>query len=179
MRLYFNDDVDSDLAAIFVFLEGIGFNDSRKKMAIDVVKIRSILNGIRQDFPHKDGVEKASIFKKVAAFMVYFIAEKPIQSDITGIPNIPEEISRIPNHINTLIALFIAFAALHGASIHYEDGSEKTLSNKIKLSKHSFVDLIDALSSSSPVAHFKIASVFLEQLAYKSNPDCQYETFDF
>lgn len=179
MRLCFNEDLDTDLTAILAFLEGVGFNDSVKKMAIDVVKIRSILNGIRQDFPHNGGLANASIFKKVATFMVYFISEKPIQSGITGIPNIPEEISRISNHVNILIALLIAFTALHGASIHYVDGNEKKLVKKIVLSKHSFIDLIDALSGSTPVTHFKILSVFLEQLAYKSNPECQYETFDY
>lgn len=179
MRLCFNENLDTDLAAILAFLEGVGFNDNVRKMAIDVVKIRSILNGIRQDFPHNGGLVNASIFKKVATLMVYFISEKPIQSDITGIPNMPEEISRISNHVNTLIALLIAFTALHGASIHYKDGSEKNLVNKIALSKHSLIDLIDALSSSTPATHFKISSVFLEQLAYKSNPECQYEPFNY
>lgn len=174
MRLYFNESVNDDLACILVFLEGVGFNNNSKKMAIDVGKLRSILNGIRQDFPHKDGMEKASIFKKAATFMVYFISEKPIQSDITGIQDIPEDISVFPNHINTLIAIFIAFASLHGASIHKADGEEKKLANKIAISKHSFIDLVEAFSTATPSTHFKMAAVLLEQLAYKSNPDCQY-----
>lgn len=175
MRLYFNDDVNEDLSSILVFLEGIGFNDSQKRMAIDISKIRSILNGVRQDFPHKDGMSKASIFKKVANFIVYFVSERPIQSDITGIIKMPSEIAEIPNHINTLMAVFIAIAALHEAIIHGENGEEKKLINKIKLSKHSFVDIIDALSSSTPNTHFKLVSVLLEQLTYKSNPECQYD----
>lgn len=173
MRLCFNDDVNDDLTTLLAFLEGIGFNNSNKKMSIDIPKIRSILNGVRQDFPHKDGMENASIFKKVATFMVYFISEKPIQSDIAGIPNMPSDISKIPNHINTLIGILIALAALHEAVIH-RDGKEMKLVNKVQLSTHSFVDLVDALSNSTPNTHFKMASVFLEQLAYKSNPDCQY-----
>ena len=60
MRLCFNENLDTDLAAILAFLEGVGFNDNVRKMAIDVVKIRSILNGIRQDFPHNGGLVNAS-----------------------------------------------------------------------------------------------------------------------
>lgn len=174
MRLYFNENVNDDLKSVLAFLEGVGFNTENKRMAIDISKLRSILNGIRQDFPHKDGIDKASIFKKVATFMVYFISEKPIQSDITGIANIPEDISVFPNHINTLIAIFIAFESLHGALIHCATGDEKTLHHKIEISKHSFIDIVDALSTATPNTHFKMASVLLEQLAYKTNPDCQY-----
>lgn len=175
MRLYFNENVNDDLTCILAFLEGVGFNDSNKRMAIDISKLRSILNGIRQDFPHKDGIDKASIFKKVATFMVYFISDKPIQSDIAGLQNIPEDISVFPNHINTLVAIFIAFEALHGALIHCTNGTEKKLDHKIEISKHSFVDLVDALSTATPSTHFKMASVLLEQLAYKTNPECQYQ----
>ncbi len=178
MRICFNDDVDDDLATILAFLEGIGFNTSIKKMSIDILKIRSILNGIRQDFPHKDGIEKASIFKKVATFMVYFISEKPIQSDIASIPNMPTEISAITNHINTLIAVLIAFSALHEATIHGADGTEKKLINRLQLSKHSLIDIIESLSNAAPNTHFKMASVLLEQIAYKTNPECQYKTFE-
>ncbi len=174
MRLNFNDNVQDDLLSILAFLEGVGYNHEGESISIDIPKLRSILNGIRQDFPHKDGLEKASIFKKVATFMVCFIAERPIQSKITSIGSMPAELFVISNHINTLVALFIGFAALHGASIHYSDGTTKLISNKIKLSKHSFVDLVDALSAATLTTHFKMASVLLEQLVYKSNPDCQY-----
>lgn len=174
MRLHFNDDVNEDMFSILAFLNGIGFNDANQNMSIDISKIRSILNGVRQDFPHKDGLQKASIFKKVANFVVYFISERPIQSDIPSI-KLPPEISSIPNHVNTLIALFIAIAALHEATIHSDGGDEKLLTNKIQLSTHSFIDLVEALSSAAPNTHFKLVSVLLEQLAYKSNPECQYQ----
>lgn len=174
MRLYFNENVNDDLTSVLAFLEGVGFNEKNKTMAIDVSKLRSILNGIRQDFPHKDGMDEASIFKKVATFMIYFITEKPIQSDIAGIENIPEDISVFPNHINTLIAIFIAFESLHDALIHCATGGDKKLNNKIEISRHSFIDMVDALSTATISTHFKMASVLLEQLAYKTNQECQY-----
>jgi hypothetical protein len=174
MRIHFNDDVNEDIVSILAFLDGLGFNEAQQRMAIDISKIRSILNGVRQDFPHKDGLQNASIFKKVANFVVYFISERPIQSDVPSI-DLPEEISSIPNHVNTLVALFIAIAALHEATIHGMDGEEKQLKNKIELSKHSFIDLVEALSSATPNTHFKLVSVLFEQLAYKSNPECQYQ----
>lgn len=175
MKLYFNENVTDDLKAILAILEGIGFNENDMTMAIDISKLRSILNGIRQDFPHKDGIDKASIFKKAATFMVYFIAEKPIQSEITGIKNIPAGISASPNHINTLVAIFIAFESIYGALIHCEKEGDKKISNRITISQHSFIDIVDALSTATPSTHFKMASVLLEQLAYKSNPECQYQ----
>ena len=175
MKLYFNESVTDDLKAILAFLEGIGFNERDVTMAIDISKLRSILNGIRQDFPHKDGVDQASIFKKAATFMVYFIAEKPIQSEITGIKNIPAGIAASPNHINTLIAIFIAFESIYGALIHCTTGADKKINNRIAISQHSFIDIVDALSTATPPTHFKMASVLLEQLAYKSNPECQYQ----
>jgi len=33
---------------------------------------------MRQDFPHDDGLEKASPFKKAATFACFFISEKPV-----------------------------------------------------------------------------------------------------
>jgi hypothetical protein len=175
MKLYFNQNTTDDLKAILAFLDGVGFNNDGMSMAIDIPKLRSILSGIRQDFPHKDGVDGASIFKKAATFMVYFIAEKPIQSEISGIQNIPADIAASPNHINTLIAIFIAFESLYGALIHCTTGDEKKLNNRIVISQHSFIDIVDAMSTATPNTHFKMASVLLEQLAYKSNPECQYQ----
>lgn len=174
MRLFFNDDINDDMLAVLAILEGMGFNEKERMMDVDISKIAAILKGIRQDFPHKDGLEKASVFKKVATFLVYFVSEKPILSEIPGAENLPQGILEIKNHVNTLAAILISFAALHEAMIHGQDGQEKCLTTKIRLSRHSLIDLVDALSYATPHSHFKIVAVLLEQLAYKSNPGCQY-----
>jgi hypothetical protein len=183
MRLSFNENSTDDLKAILAFIEGLSTNNDNLSTAININKLQSILSGIRQDFPHGDGIKgvnKASIFKKIATFTVYFIAEKPIASDKIAGLNIPDEISRIPNHLNTLVAVLIAFSCIHNSTIHNEDGTIKTtLANKIKLSEHSFIDIVDALSTATPSTHFNMLSVLLEQLAYKTNPECQYSTKEF
>lgn len=179
MRLNFNENHHEDIKCILAFIEGIGFNPDKNTTAINVAKITSILSGIRQDFPHKDGMEKASIFKKAATLMVYFISEKPIESDEVGNLVFPNELKIIPNYLNTVIAVFIAFALLHNATIARSDGAEINLTHKIKLSKHSFIDMIDALSNATFATHFKMASVLLEQLVYKTNIECQYEVFEW
>ena len=71
------------------------------------------------------------------------------------------------------MAFEIALEALHGARLQRKDG-EFILKNKIALSNHSYIDIIEALSKITPVAHFSLVSVLLEQLAYKTNSDCQY-----
>jgi hypothetical protein len=48
MRIHFNDDVNEDIVSILAFLDGLGFNEAQQRMAIDISKIRSILNGVRQ-----------------------------------------------------------------------------------------------------------------------------------
>jgi hypothetical protein len=43
----------------------------------------------------------------------------------------------------------------------------------IKLSTHSYIDIIQALSSVTPVVSFHLVAVLLEQLIYKENPNLQ------
>lgn len=51
------------------------------------------------------------------------------------------------------------------------------MENKIALSRHSYVDITDAFTGATPVTAFKLVTVLFEQMAYKTNPGCQYETF--
>ena len=178
MRLTFNENLDEDLTAILVFLEGVGYNEGKNPVAVNVSKLTSILSGIRQDFPHDDGMDKASIFKKAVTFLVYFVAEKPLEDEKIGKLNIPKEIQKIPNSLNTLLAFLIAINLINNSQIEHPDGTSKELTNKIKISKHSLIDIIDALSNATPATHFKMCAVLLEQLAYKSNCECQYEVFE-
>ena len=120
--------------------------------------------GMRQDFPHADGIKQASPFKKAANFVCYWVAAKPI----TVVPP-PLE------NINEIFALMVAVESLHGATL----GEKKVLENRIQLSKHSLVDIVESLVAITPQSHFKLVSVMLEQMAYKSNPTCQYPYVEF
>ena len=83
------------------------------------------------------------------------------------------ELAGIRNHQNAIIAFNLAIKALEGAVIHRQDG-DVALNNPIQISKHSYTDIICALSNISPVTGFQLVTVLLEQLAYKTNPKCQY-----
>jgi hypothetical protein len=50
-----------------------------------------------------------------------------------------------------------------------------SIKNPIELSKHSYIDIIDALNDITLQRSFKLVAVLLEQLVYKSNRKLQYD----
>jgi hypothetical protein len=163
------EDVINVLAFIDKFTSGLGVNG----IEIDTRIIEGVVKSCKLDFPCKDGIEKASAFKKVANFICFFIAERPI---IEPFPKeiIGENLAKIENHQNAIVAFELAKMVLHGAHITREDG-EFNVKHEIKVSAHSYIDIIESLASITPSLHFKMVAVLLEQLVYKSNPDCQYD----
>lgn len=127
---------------------------------------------VRPDFPHKDGIEKASPFKKAANFFVWFVAAKPVLDEFPE-TIITSELKAIPNHQNVIIAYHIVVDCLHGAEIH-KNGEVVKLENKIKVSSHFFHDFVETYSAAIPAQDFKPASLLFEQLAYKANPKAPY-----
>jgi len=178
MKILFNDEPSEDVVTILAFIEGLASEFCPVNgISIDVQKIESIVQGIRRDFPHNDGLIESSAFKKVANFISYFVAERPILESFKE-SNLDSDILKINNYENSIVALLIGLSALHNAVI-YQNGKTVSLDNPIELSKHSFIDLIDALANISPQAHFKLLTVLLEQLSYKTNPHCQYPVTKF
>lgn len=179
MKILYNDDnVIIDTISLLKYI-----NEYTKALGVQGVTIddricEGILAGMRVDFPHVDGLEKASAFKKMANFMAYFIAEQPIQNPFPA-SAIGEALAKIPNHQNSIVALQVAIEGLHGAKILDENGKTLcTLCNRIQVSMHSYCDIIEALQRISPATHYKLVTVLLEQMAYKVNPGCQYELLD-
>lgn len=163
-----NTDIIILLLHINDFTKGLGIQE----VTIDPDVCMGVLQGMRQDFPHKEGRDKASAFKQVANFVTFFVAAKPI---LNPFPEsvIGDKLAAISNHQNAMVALQVAIDSLHGAVIK-KDSEIRRLDKRIQLSRHSYTDIVDALSDATPVTHFKLVTVLLEQLAYKSNPDCQY-----
>jgi hypothetical protein len=128
---------------------------------------------LRPDFPHKDGIEKASPFKKAANFFVWFVAAKPILDEFPD-SIITSDLKRIVNHQNVILAYHMAVDCLHGAQLH-KNGGRITLDRKIRVSQHFFHDFVEAYSAATPVSDFKQVSLLFEQLAYKANPGASYE----
>lgn len=162
------NDLLNVLAALDGFSEGFGLSD----LTVDIDKVEAILKGMRQDFPAQGGSAAASPFKKAANFLCYFVAEGPVKNPFSA-STVGGEIGRINNHQNAMAGLHIAIDALHNATIHRKDGAV-TLSGRIQLSKHSYVDTIQALAKIQPISHFHLVSVFLEQLCYRFNPNASY-----
>lgn len=165
------DGVYSDVTNILTFITSyfaqFGVSDHR----VDVQAIESVVRNMRRDFPHVGGLEEASPFKKAANFVCWFVAEKPVGTPLPA-DKVGKDLSR---NTNAVLALSIAIESLHEAVLKWRrDGSEHVLKNRITLSKHSFVDIVEALAAGSPITSFKFVSVLLEQMAYKTNPDCQY-----
>lgn len=177
MRIFFNQEPEDDVISILTFIEGFASEFCEEPIVIDSIKIEAIVQGMRNDFPHTDGMDNASVFKKAAHFITWFVAERPIMESFKN-PALPSNILKINNYENSVVALLIGFAAIHGAEIHQNEKVIQ-LTNPIELSEHSFTDLVDAASSISPSIHFKLLAMLLEQLAYKTNPQCQYDVKPF
>ncbi len=159
------DGAKDDYRIVVAYLAGFDAQYPEVRTNLDLDGIMGVMRGMRQDFPHTGGILAASPFKLAANFACNWVARKPVLMDPEPFP-----------HVNGTLALEIARDSLHGATIERSDGTVKVLSNRIELSRHSLMDIAEALNSTSPVVGFKLVSVLFEQMAYKNNPDCQYPT---
>lgn len=162
------DDYFNVLSAMDGFAEGFGIT-----LDIDLQAVESVVRGMRHKFPARGGSEMASPFKKAANFLCYFVSEGPVKSPFAE-SIVGANIARIDNHQNAVLGLYIAFEALHYATIWRRDGTVVVLENKISMSGHSYCDTVQACHRLTPVSHFHLVSVFLEQLCYRTNPDAAY-----
>lgn len=170
--LFFNSQ--EDLVYTLQFINYFTKSIDVTSVDIDIRKLQEIIAIAKEDGHYaKGGAEKASVFRKLASFTSYFVAERPIVNAFP-VEKIGEDLHSISNHQNAIMALHIAIDSLHGAKIHRNDGVF-TLDNKIKLSQHSHVDIVDALTGVTPSSGMKLVSVLLEQMAYRQNCTCEYQ----
>lgn len=168
----YNDDPLQDTINVLKFINEFTKGFGTGPAVLDTVIIEEVIQNIRTDFPHEGGIEKASAFKQIAFFMCHFIEARPI---IEPFPvEIVQRLARVDNHQNAIIAFGIAEEALHCSKIERKDGA-LDIKIRIAYSKHSYVDIIEALSSITR-EHYQLVSVLLEQLVYKTNPQCQYKS---
>ncbi|MDA8172136.1 MAG: hypothetical protein M0Z48_09970 [Nitrospiraceae bacterium] len=159
-------DPHTDLLNVLAFINDFSKTIGVKNLDIDTNRIRAIISGAVHDGDYS--VSTASPFKKLAAFVAYFVAERPMLAPLPL-----EKFRNIENHQNAIFALEIAIDSLYGAKIHRRDG-EFTLRNKIELSEHSYIDIVEAISSVTPMSGKKLVAVLLEQMCYRRNPECEY-----
>jgi len=177
VRLLFNETVVDDLVNLLAFIDQFAEGAGLGKIEVEPRLIESVLRGMRQDFPCQQGIDEASVFKKVANFALYFVSIQPIVRPFPA-KVIGEDLANIRNHQNGIVALIIALKALEGAVIH-QKAQTITIQHPIELSHHSYVDIVNAISLATPLTGYLLLTVLFEQLTYKTNPDCQYEPFSF
>jgi hypothetical protein len=141
-----------------------------KQINIDSNAIVGILAALAQDFPYPPGSDKASPFKKVAAFTANFVAAKPIQT-----PFPVEQFGTMATKQNAIIAYALSIDALHGAELQRRDGKKIILTERIVVSHHYWQDLITVIQDCVLSQHFQMLSLVYESLAYRWNPTASYE----
>jgi len=166
----------SNLASIAVYLNAFsnGLGLGKGALQINTEALMQVINCLSpNEFPHVDGLDKASPFKKAANFFVWFVCCKPIVNSLPA-EIIGQKLHSIENHQNVILAYHIAVDALHEATLQRCDGKSITLTNRIRVSEHFFVDFVEAFCVSVPSQNFKVASLLFEQLSYKVNPSASY-----
>lgn len=171
-RLLYNPEDLEDVLIVLKFIDSYTRGLGIKYVDLDTAKIQGIVGSCRKDFPHTGGIEHSSAFKQVANFLCFFVAEAPILEPFP-VEIIGTRLAKIDNHQNAIVAFALAEAALRDSKIKRKDG-EFIVKNPIQYSAHSYGDIIEALAKVTPYGHFKLVTVLLEQLVYKTNPDCQY-----
>ena len=171
--LFAQNDIPDVLGFVSRFYATLGV----RHVDIDVEALESGLELVEKHLDDQPGgVEGASPFKKAAAFLCHFVAAEPIKTplpkDSALAGGLKAANSTEPDQ-NVVIALRIAMESLHGAQLTRSDGEECEVSRRLDLSKHSYADIVDALTCATS-EHFKYVAVLLEQLTYKTNPRCQY-----
>jgi hypothetical protein len=166
-------DITANLFSMAVYVNDFAKGLGITQLNINPIAFQAVAAAlIRPDFPHVDGLEKASPFKKAANFFVWFVGERPILDELP-VALITPELKRIPNHQNVIFAYHMAIDCLHGAELHKEgkEGQKEiaVLEQKIKVSNHFFHDFVYTYCAATPSADFKPVSLLFEQMAYKSN----------
>lgn len=151
------------------FTETLGVD--KKDIFMDIKSLVKILFEMRK-IPHNGGIDNASIFKKAANFIVCFMEEKPIYT------NLPKSIvSKLSKYdVNAIIAFHVATFYLRDAEIYIDGGENVFISKPVRISDHSYYDILEALSKGNITqeCYYGFISLLLEQLTYKTNKQCEY-----
>lgn len=164
-------DLENTLVFINEFTKKIGAKNS---VIVDPGIISTLIKLAVEDKHYLNGgASEASVFRKLASFVAFFVALTPIRN---GFPtsSIGGALADIHNHQNAILSFEIARESLHGATIYRKDG-ECVLKNPIKVSEHSYIDIIEAFAGVTPSCGLRLVATLLEQMAYRYNPECAYE----
>jgi len=166
----------SDYEFILAHIDAFRDHWELDSIIFDESKISTVVHSMWAEFPAKGGIEEASTFKKAANFFCYFIAERPI---ISVFPReIVSDLSEIENHQNVMIAFDVVAKALDGATIIKSDDNIITLDKPLRLSLHSYKDLISSCRRITPSDHQHIIALLFEQISYRYNSNASNSIID-
>lgn len=124
------------------------------------------------------GIENPSPFKRAAAFAVAFMGDKihPIYGEFKQHPY-KYDLRDIDRYAGSVLLYEYSRYSLHGAELDREDGVTKKLEKPFRVSKHTYIDMIHAIShlGGNGGASFHLLALLLEQLAYQENDNVSYE----
>ncbi len=163
--MIFSDNTVTDYFSIMALIDRFALEN---KADISVNEDKLFLLSKRMEVPCINGAENANVFKKSSTFLCEFIGEQIVESFKCNMSN---KLKKIPNNGSAIIGFYIVTTMLCRATVQ---NGIKTIDNPIELSGHSYNDIIDALSLVTLSGSFKLVTVLLEQLVYKSNPNLQY-----
>lgn len=172
-----NTDLTMDLGALLAALDGLAESIGEAPLEIDPDAVETVIKTMRNDAHYIEGASNASAFKKAASFIATFVALKPIKQPFSE-STFGDRMTRINNHQNGYFALMYALHALCESEIWRESGESVRIEKPVALSIHSIIDIVDAISNTSYQVGYRLIAVLLEQIVYKTNPDCQYETIE-
>lgn len=176
--MLYNEHLEKDILNICEYINSYTLSVGLAGVELDVNKVETICRRIRDDFPCKYTLEKASIFKKAAVFIACFIESSPLDKDVLMSTKLPNDVK--DKNANAVIALGLAFQFISLAKVTKSNGEVFYIKNGIKLSWHSYVDILDMLSQGiSLKTHFMVFSLLLEQIIYKTHKDIQYKVEEF
>ncbi len=188
--MLFTQNRQEDLVNTFVAISAFAKSFAKTGITVDKIDIdasllESTITDMREDFPSNNGTgfEQASAFKKLSNFMCCFMYHKPLQGISFDESDYRDDSYKdyIKQHLNALFSAYYMIHILKGVKITQENGDILTANNSIAITQHSFISFIESLSVTNidPEHHWAILSLLIEQLVYKTNPQCQYDDFAY
>ena len=168
-NLLYSGEPNTDLINLLEYIDEVYHNLGINPFQIDIEAMRRVIISMYRDFPFQMGIEEASPFKKVAAFTVNFVKQRPIMSHLPH-----SRVGDLADHQNEILAFDVSRDALFGAKITCPRRGELVLEKRIIISLHYWRDLIAALSTVTDGDVNHVALIY-EALVYNLNPNISYE----
>lgn len=176
--MLYNNSVTQDKLNILEFLDSFSKAAKVENLAVDLGRLDVVCLRMRDDFPCSYGIDNASIFKKAATFVTCFIESSPLDRDAFKNGELLDDVKS--KNANAVVALSIAFKFMSLAKVTRSDDAIFYINKGIKLSWHSYCDMLDMLSHGVNLnTHFMSLSLLFEQIVYKTHKEIQYNVLEF